>query len=61
MAMHSSILARKISRTGEPGGPQVMGLQGSDTTAVTARACVVVGFLKSALDDRTEIGRSMSF
>ena len=32
MATHSSILARKISWTEEPGGLQSMGLKESDTT-----------------------------
>ena len=32
MAPHSSTLAWKIPWTGEPGGLQSMGLQGSDTT-----------------------------
>ena len=31
MAMHSSILAREIPRTEEPGGPQFMGSQKSQT------------------------------
>ena len=32
MATHSSILARRIPRTEEPGGLQSMGMQESDTT-----------------------------
>ena len=32
MATHSSILAWRIPQTDEPGGPQSMGLQESDTT-----------------------------
>ena len=32
MAAHSSILARRIPWTEEPGGLQFMGLQESDTT-----------------------------
>ena len=32
MATHSSILAQEIPRTEEPGGPQSMGSQESDTT-----------------------------
>ena len=32
MATHSSILAWRISWTGEPGGPQSMGSQESDMT-----------------------------
>ena len=32
MATHSSLLAWRIPWTGEPGGPQSVGLQESDTT-----------------------------
>ena len=32
MAIHSSILAWKVQWTEEPGGPQSMGLQESDTS-----------------------------
>ena len=39
MATHSSILAWRIPWTGEPGGLQSMGLQESDMTKVTKRAC----------------------
>ena len=35
MATHSSILARKIAWTEEPGGLQSIGLQESDVTGVT--------------------------
>ena len=50
MATHSSLLAWKISQTEEPGRPQSMWLQESDTSehlcprlpAVSTRLCVVI-------------------
>ena len=38
MATHSSVLARRIPWTGEPGGPQPMSLKDIDKTEVTKHA-----------------------
>ena len=43
MATHSSILARKISRTEESGGPQSTGHKESDTTEGTERPVTAHG------------------
>ena len=42
MAIHSSIFAWEITWTEEPGGPQSMGLQESDTTERLILSALIV-------------------
>ena len=48
MAIHSSLLASKISWTEEPGGLQFMGSQESDTTERTPTACTPISSITNS-------------